>query len=86
MIEIKISGVDEIEIYATGDRNSILAECNTIVFSAAEVLSQIDKSASKEKSLKIVCTAAQEMFSLHNAFATVACDIELTDGEDGNGE
>lgn len=86
MIEIKISGVDTVEIFATGDRSSLLAECNTVVFSAAEILAQIDESTPKEKSLKIVCAAAQDVLPIHNAFATVACNVELTDGEDGNGE
>lgn len=86
MIEIKIDGVNTIEIVATGDRGRILAECSSLLHSAAEILHCIDDTKSKVKQLEYLSLAAQQLLPLHEMFASVSCDVKVTDGEDGNGE
>ena len=86
MIEIKIDGLNTIEIVATGDRSKILAECSSVLHSTAEILHCIDDSKSKVKHLECLSLAAQQLLPLHEMFASVSCDVNVTDGEDGNGE
>ena len=79
MIDIKIDGVT-IEIFATGTKKILRADCSSVIHSAAEILYKVDgEKKSKEQYLDNLCEAAKLTLPLHKKFVTVACDVKITD-------
>ena len=79
MIEIKIDG-ETIEIFATGTKGKLTAECSSVIHSAAEILYKVEgEKKSKEHYLDSLCGAAMFTLPFHEALKNVACDVEITD-------
>lgn len=79
MIEIKIDG-EKIEIFATGTKRNLRAECSSVIHSAAEISYKIEGGKkSKDQYLDVLYEVAMFTLSFHEIFKTVACDVEITD-------
>lgn len=79
MIEIKIDG-ETIEIFATGTKRNLRAECSSVIHSAAEISYKVEGGKkSKDQYLDVLYEVAKFTLPLHEIFKTVACDVEITD-------